>query len=212
MSMENTLKLKTLALALVASFLAASASAAPLVVGAGAGKVSVMTADGPVVLQPGDSVPAGAQVTVTGGGASFSAGGVTVNVPAGGGFKYAEGKNGVEVTASAGNVSVAAGKSVATLAPGAAIAVKTDAKATTIAVLAGSVPVATNGKTQTVSKGNQLVGPPASTGGKAPDSIPADVVTAVTVTPIQQGSPTQETNTTNNNTCTATVSPSAPCP
>lgn len=200
------MKLKTLVLA-AAVALVASVSSAALTVGEGAGVVTITTAEGTKTLKAGDTVPAGAQVTVTGGNASFTSGGVTVNAPAGAGFTYGgEGKNGTEITGTAGSLTVGAGKSVATVNAGSGIAVAANGGKVTVAVTSGNpVSVTTNGKAETVKAGFAMTAtetqvPSAVQSGDS-DTIEVETIVTTVVAPLQAVNP-----------CNVVTSPVVPCP
>lgn len=211
------MKLKTLALTAVLAMAAAVAQAAPaaMTVSNFTGKITV-TVNG--VATTYDSakgqtpvIPAGAQVAVVEGNATFQSGSVKVEAKAGDGFSYTSGASGVGITGTAGSVTVNAGGAKAAVTPGAAVAVQAGSKGATISVTAGTVAVTDpKGNTQSVATGKSAVvaettQPVVSQDGPVSDSIETETVVVVTVVAT---SSLQEQTVSN---CETGASASSPC-
>lgn len=211
------MKLKTLALTAALAMAAAVAQAAPaaMTVSNFNGKISVTVKGVKTTYVAGQgaapSIPAGAQVEVVEGNATFQSGNVKVEAKAGDGFSFTSGAAGVGITGTAGSVTVAAGGATAKVTPGAAVAVQAGSARATISVTAGSVPVTdATGNTQSVTAGKTAVvttrtQPVVSQDGPVGETI--EVAPVVTVTVVAT-STLQEQTVSN---CEAGVSASSPC-
>lgn len=149
------------------------------------GVVQIKVGAGTMTVRKGDPmpvIPANAEIIVVSGEVTVESGGLTVNAGAGDSFTVNTDAAGITIAVTGGLVSVVDAKGVS---KDVAKGESTTAAATTVVV-----PVKTETKTETKT-----------------DVPPAETTTVVTIY-VFTTSNTQESA----NSCTSTVSPSAPCP
>lgn len=124
------------------------------------GQIQIKLADGSIIgVVPGAAIPdipAGAEIVVVSGEATFSAGGTEVSAKAGDSFSYsapAAGGVGISATGANTNITVKVGGTSAVVKSGSAVSVTGTGATGSLAVTSGEASVTSGGTTTTLAQG-----------------------------------------------------------